>query len=141
MTRLDLAVDPAHPAFAGHFPARAIVPGVVLLDQSLRAIVAHFGLDEAAFASTICRIGAAKFLSPVGPGEALRLEVDATCRPESASSSAATGVPTPASTTYVLRVFAGKEADERIAVTGTVSFELRLANATSTTSATSVASV
>ncbi|MGI9026126.1 MAG: 3-hydroxyacyl-ACP dehydratase FabZ family protein, partial [Burkholderiaceae bacterium] len=107
MTRLALtAIDPSHPAFAGHFPARPIVPGVVLLDQSLRAIAATFGLEEETMASTICAIGVAKFLSPVGPGEALRLEVEVTCKPGgvsatgSISSASSARVQAPISTTY-----------------------------------------
>lgn len=149
MTRLALSIDAAHPAFAGHFPARPIVPGVVLLDRSLRAIAANFGLDDEAIASTICRIGAAKFLSPVGPGEALRLEVEATSRAGSASVAAlrttstapSARAPAPTFITYTLRVFAGEAAGERLAMTGTVSFEPRdadAANAASTPSSTSV---
>ncbi len=135
MTRLALTIDPTHPAFAGHFPKRPIVPGVVLLDQSLRALAANLGLDEEMIASTICRIGAAKFLSPVDPGEALRLEVEATSRPASTSTTSAT---LSASTAYTLRVFAGEAAGERLAVTGTVSFEPRDANAANAASAASV---
>lgn len=56
-----------HPAFAGHFPGRPIVPGVVLLD---RAILIAAGLLN--HPATQLRLGNAKFLSPVGPGEALR---------------------------------------------------------------------
>jgi 3-hydroxyacyl-[acyl-carrier-protein] dehydratase len=48
-----------HATFAGHFPGRPIVPGVVLLDRLL-ALVAR-----------PCGIANAKFLSPVGPGETL----------------------------------------------------------------------
>jgi 3-hydroxyacyl-[acyl-carrier-protein] dehydratase len=51
-----------HPALAGHFPGRPIVPGVVLLDQTLRYI------DQE---TTGWGIANAKFLSPVGPGETL----------------------------------------------------------------------
>ena len=54
-----------HPAFAGHFPGRPIVPGVVLLDQSLLRAGA---LPEG---RRWC-IAQAKFLRPVGPGEMLR---------------------------------------------------------------------
>ncbi|MDR1994752.1 hypothetical protein [Azonexus sp.] len=49
-----------HPAFAGHFPSRPIVPGVVLLDRVIRLIAAECG-------SRIAAIGNAKFLSPAGP--------------------------------------------------------------------------
>lgn len=57
------AVD--HPAFAGHFPGRPIVPGVVLLD---RALLLAEQIDSA------CRwdIVQAKFLWPVGPGATVR---------------------------------------------------------------------
>lgn len=69
------AVPADHPAFAGHFPGRPIVPGVVLLDQALR------------FAQALCdrhgagwQVGNAKFLSPVGPGETLLFSLDLTPR-------------------------------------------------------------
>lgn len=59
-------VPPAHPAFAGHFPGRPIVPGVVLLDQAILFAEQLRGLPTATW-----QVGNAKFLSPVGPGEML----------------------------------------------------------------------
>jgi 3-hydroxymyristoyl/3-hydroxydecanoyl-(acyl carrier protein) dehydratase len=53
-----------HPAFAGHFPGRPIVPGVVLLDRAAQLVAA-------AFDAPIEGIGSVKFLSPVGPGAVL----------------------------------------------------------------------
>ena len=62
---LEWTVPPDHPAFAGHFPGRPIVPGVVLIDHSLqRAGTLPPG-------ARWC-IAQAKFLRPVGPGETLR---------------------------------------------------------------------
>lgn len=58
-------VPTRHPAFAGHFPGRPILPGVVLLD---RAILLAGSIHNSA---AVWQIGAAKFLSPVGPGEQL----------------------------------------------------------------------
>jgi 3-hydroxymyristoyl/3-hydroxydecanoyl-(acyl carrier protein) dehydratase len=55
-----------HPAFAGHFPGRPIVPGVVLLD---RAIVFAERLLVRPVAGW--QVGNAKFLVPVGPGAVL----------------------------------------------------------------------
>ena len=65
-------VPPDHPALAGHFPGRPIVPGVVLIDRAI--VFAERLLDCA----DVCwEIANAKFLSPVGPGETLafRFEV------------------------------------------------------------------
>lgn len=55
-----------HPAFAGHFPGRPIVPGVVLLDQAVRFAETMLDRPVASW-----QIGNAKFFSPVGPGESL----------------------------------------------------------------------
>ncbi|MBL0917736.1 MAG: hypothetical protein IBJ14_03465 [Hydrogenophaga sp.] len=56
-----------HPAFAGHFPGRPILPGVVLLDEALRAA------RELAPGPSAWSIPQAKFLQPVLPGEHLLL--------------------------------------------------------------------
>lgn len=64
-----LTIGAEHPALAGHFPGTPIVPGVVLLDETLRAVE-----QDAAGAATRWRISTAKFLSPVRPGEELTLE-------------------------------------------------------------------
>lgn len=66
-TEFVWAVPADHPAFAGHFPGRPIVPGVVLLDQALRFAEQGLARPPAGW-----QIGNAKFLSPVGPGEVLR---------------------------------------------------------------------
>ena len=61
-----------HPALEGHFPGAPILPGVLLLDEMLRAVG-----GEHAHPGRAWRIGAAKFLKPVGPGETLTLEHEA----------------------------------------------------------------
>ena len=138
MTHLPLAIDPDHPAFAGHFPSRPIVPGVVLLDHGLRALAAHRAPADA----SRVRIGAAKFLSFVLPGEAVRLEVDAavdatstvTAADVPAADAPASGVPAsgvpaanvPASgVTYRFRIFAGPADAERLALSASVSYGAR----------------
>ncbi|MDF3034972.1 MAG: acyl-coenzyme synthetase/AMP-(fatty) acid ligase-like protein [Paucimonas sp.] len=74
---LDLVIPADHPAFAGHFPGMPIVPGVVLLDAAMNAIATATGLNLGA-----CRLDAAKFLNPAGPGTALRVEYE--CREDGA---------------------------------------------------------
>ncbi|OOG48246.1 3-hydroxyacyl-ACP dehydratase [Polaromonas sp. A23] len=64
---LNFASD--HPAFAGHFPGKPMVPGVLLLDAALHA--AQAGSSRGPGAAWRCQIGSAKFLSPVLPGETL----------------------------------------------------------------------
>jgi 3-hydroxyacyl-[acyl-carrier-protein] dehydratase len=55
-----------HPAFAGHFPGRPIVPGVVLLDHAILFAEQLLGRPVSHW-----QIGNAKFFSPVGPDETL----------------------------------------------------------------------
>ena len=62
-----------HPAFAGHFPGRPIVPGVVLLDLALHAIATATGLPV-----ETGRLGQAKFLRPVGPDSTLTVQFETT---------------------------------------------------------------
>lgn len=68
ITRTALPMDPEHPAFAGHFPGAPIVPGVVLLDETLQAIANATGVPLVA-----CELRAVKFLSPLTPGVAVML--------------------------------------------------------------------
>jgi len=68
-------VDADHPAFAGHFPGQPVLPGVALLAFVMRA------LDETP--ALLERLGAAvqinnvKFVSPVLPGTALHVQLQA----------------------------------------------------------------
>jgi 3-hydroxymyristoyl/3-hydroxydecanoyl-(acyl carrier protein) dehydratase len=66
---LPIAAD--HPAYAGHFPGRPILPGVVLLDAALHALAAQQGIAGSA------QLKSAKFHSPVQPGEVLTLHATA----------------------------------------------------------------
>lgn len=65
-----------HPAFAGHFPARPIVPGVVLLDQALLLAARLHGVPTTAG----WQVAQAKFFVPVGPGAVLRFALQVTPR-------------------------------------------------------------
>lgn len=64
-----ITIAPEHPALAGHFPGAPILPGVLLLDEMVCAVE-----QERPHAGTRWRIGAAKFVKPVRPGETLTLE-------------------------------------------------------------------
>ena len=65
---MPLGIPADHPAYAGHFPGRPILPGVVLLDAALHAMAAQRGMQD-----TARQLKSVKFHSPVQPGEALTL--------------------------------------------------------------------
>lgn len=70
------AVPPDHPAFAGHFPARPIVPGVVLLDHAIMFAGQLLQRPDAAG----WQVAQAKFFVPVGPSQVLRFALQVTPR-------------------------------------------------------------
>jgi 3-hydroxymyristoyl/3-hydroxydecanoyl-(acyl carrier protein) dehydratase len=65
---LPFAAD--HPSFAGHFPERPIVAGVLLLDWAKTAI-------ESALGVTLHVLTEAKFRSPATPQDVLELDFEA----------------------------------------------------------------
>jgi 3-hydroxyacyl-[acyl-carrier-protein] dehydratase len=79
-------VDPANPIFAGHFPAKPILPGVLLIEAVAQA--AGVMLGSAAPQNTsnspadkndegvalLAAVNRFKFLKPVAPGQELRVE-------------------------------------------------------------------
>ncbi|AIO24740.1 acyl-CoA synthetase family protein [Burkholderia cepacia] len=69
---LGFTIPADHPALPGHFPGHPVVPGVVLLDHAIHALGTALNRPLHAW-----RLGAAKFLSPVAPGEPLDLAYDA----------------------------------------------------------------
>jgi len=74
-------VDPASPIFAGHFPAKPIFPGVLLIEAVAQTAGVMLGsaarqtpdksLGEVALLAAVNRF---KFLKPVMPGQELRVE-------------------------------------------------------------------
>ena len=65
--RTTLRAD--HPSAAGHFPGNPIIPGAVLLSETLRLIEADLGQSLSPY-----RIRRAKFPHPARPGDELRIE-------------------------------------------------------------------
>lgn len=71
-------VDPANPIFAGHFPAQAILPGVLLIEavaQAAGVMLGSAGSQEVASGiALLAAVNRFKFLKPVTPGQELRIE-------------------------------------------------------------------
>lgn len=73
MTVIALHIPADHPAFAGHFPAMPITPGVVLLDLAMLAIARHRQREMQPY-----KIRNLKFLSPVPPNTHLSVHYELT---------------------------------------------------------------
>jgi len=74
------AVTAGEPFFAGHFPGRPIMPGVLIV-EALAQLGAVCLLSQEANAGLLPLFGGlenARFRAPVTPGEVLRLEVEIT---------------------------------------------------------------
>lgn len=68
---IEISAD--HPALAGHFPGRPIIPGVVLLDEVAYAFVARAGAAPSSTGRGAIRItgfSGVKFIAPLAPQQA-----------------------------------------------------------------------
>lgn len=65
----EVAAD--HPIFAGHFPGRPIVPGVMLLEWALSEVAASLQRSPAAV-----RVREAKFFTPLEPGQRAQMKLE-----------------------------------------------------------------
>ena len=74
-------IDPATPIFAGHFPAKPILPGVLLIEAVAQAAGVMLGSaapkdnnQNPAGVALLAAVNRFKFLKPVTPGQQLRIE-------------------------------------------------------------------
>jgi 3-hydroxyacyl-[acyl-carrier-protein] dehydratase len=65
---VELRFASLHPTASGHFPGNPIIPGALLLDEVVAACTAAFDRTR------VVSIRSAKFLHPVRPGDALRMQ-------------------------------------------------------------------
>lgn len=80
---LAFVIGHDHPALPGHFPGRPVVPGVVVLDRVLAAIQAQGGATGALALPQV------KFVQPLLPGQAARIELVPVAPPASGAADAA----------------------------------------------------
>ncbi len=70
-------IDPAEPFFAGHFPRKAILPGVFLIEavaQTAGVMLANPKKGESEGVPMLAAVNRFKFLKPVIPGSELQIE-------------------------------------------------------------------
>jgi beta-hydroxyacyl-ACP dehydratase FabZ len=70
-------VDPADPIFAGHFPAKPILPGVLIIEavaQTAGVMLGSAAPQGDAGIALLAAVSRFKFLKPVIPGQQLRIE-------------------------------------------------------------------
>jgi 3-hydroxyacyl-[acyl-carrier-protein] dehydratase len=74
-------VDPANPIFAGHFPAKPILPGVLLIEAVAQTAGVMLGSatpraadNNESKVALLAAVNHFKFLKPVSPGQELRIE-------------------------------------------------------------------
>jgi 3-hydroxymyristoyl/3-hydroxydecanoyl-(acyl carrier protein) dehydratase len=73
-----IRIDDKHPAFAGHFPGKPLLPGVVLLSLVMHSLEHRTALRSRLGATPV--IEQVKFLAPVGPGAEVRIALTPTER-------------------------------------------------------------
>jgi 3-hydroxyacyl-[acyl-carrier-protein] dehydratase len=70
-------IDPENPAFAGHFPANPILPGIFLIEmvaQTAGVMMGSLTPDGVGGVALLAAVNRFKFLKPVLPGQELRIE-------------------------------------------------------------------
>jgi 3-hydroxymyristoyl/3-hydroxydecanoyl-(acyl carrier protein) dehydratase len=70
-SKRQIIIPETHPSLAGHFPHHPIVPGVVILNEVMESV--H---EDSSTPIRFLGVPAAKFLSPLRPGETLVIEID-----------------------------------------------------------------
>jgi len=69
-------VDPAEPAFRGHFPRRPMLPGVFLIEavaQTAAVMMGALAPPDPEATLLLAAVTRFKFLKPAGPGDDLRI--------------------------------------------------------------------
>jgi beta-hydroxyacyl-ACP dehydratase FabZ len=70
-------VDPENPVFAGHFPGKPILPGVLMIEavaQTAGVMLGSAVPQGSAGQALLAAVTRFKFLKPVTPGQELRIE-------------------------------------------------------------------
>lgn len=108
--RRTVSIGIGHPAIAGHFPGRPIVPGVLVLREVLETV-----RDAVGKVKFVAGLPTVKLTSPLKPGEILIVEVTVETDVESVVESDGAA---PERAAFACRV------DDRLVASGTVEFSI-----------------